>query len=218
MVLVPVRAFFETNSGEIMNKIFGFIAVTILCTGMAFGQVTTGTLVGIVRDPSGASIPNAPVVATNVATGVTYAGKTNGNGEYRIQYLPSGNYSVKAAAPGFNSETLNDVQIQSNLDATGDLKLSIGNTVSVDVSSEASVSIDTTTAQIGSTFVSKETQDLPTATVGLGVLNLSLLVPGVSSSGGFSGAGNCGATTESGCWSSLITLAISLPWRDADLL
>jgi hypothetical protein len=188
MVLVPVRAFFETNSGEIMNKIFGFIAVTILCTGMAFGQVTTGTLVGIVRDPSGASIPNAPVVATNVATGVTYAGKTNGNGEYRIQYLPSGNYSVKAAAPGFNSETLNDVQIQSNLDATGDLKLSIGNTVSVDVSSEASVSIDTTTAQIGSTFVAKETQDLPTATVGLGVLNLSLLVPGVSSSGGI-GAG-----------------------------
>ena len=50
------------------------------------------------------------------------------------------------------------------------------------------MSIDTTTAQISTTFSEKEAQDLPAATVGLGVINLSLEAPGAVSSGGV-GAG-----------------------------
>jgi hypothetical protein len=67
------------------------------------------------------------------------------------------------------------------------LKVSAAATT-VEVSSEANVSIDTTTAQIGTTFSLQETHDLPTATVGLGVLNLSLQAPGATSTGGV-GAG-----------------------------
>ena len=72
---------------------------------------------------------------------------------------------------------------------TRDIVLSIGQgTTTVEVTSQANVSIDTTTAQIATTFSMKEVQDLPSATIGLGVLNLSLLTPGVTSSGGL-GAG-----------------------------
>src|SRR6185437_5660229 len=53
---------------------------------------------------------------------------------------------------------------------------------------EQAASVDTVTANISNTFETKQTQDLPTASVGLGVLNLSLLNAGVASSGGV-GAG-----------------------------
>jgi hypothetical protein len=53
----------------------------------------------------------------------------------------------------------------------------------VEVTGETAT-IDTTTAQIQNTYELKETQDLPSASQGLGVLNLSLLDAGVASSGG----------------------------------
>ncbi len=53
----------------------------------------------------------------------------------------------------------------------------------MEVSAQAGVALDTTTVQLQQTFETKELQDLPTATTGLGVLNVSLLVPGVASSG-----------------------------------
>ena len=61
-------------------------------------------------------------------------------------------------------------------------------TTQVEVSALAEATIDTTTAQLGISFEAKELQDLPTSSIGLGVLNLSLLSPGVGTSGGI-GAG-----------------------------
>ncbi len=157
-------------------------------SGSGFAQVTTGTLVGVVRDATGAVVANTPVTATNRDTNVAYTGQTNASGEYRIGNLPAGFYNVSVKASGFAPSSLKDLEVQANLSRTGDVTVSVASQATVEVTSEASVSIDTTSAQIGSTFSMKETQDLPTASVGLGVLNLSLLAPGVASSGGI-GAG-----------------------------
>ena len=166
------------------------VSAVVLAFGVGHGyaQVTTGTLVGLVRDATGAIIPNTPVTATNRDTNVVYRGVTNGSGEYRIGNLPGGFYNISILATGFAPAALNDLEVEANTSRTGDLTVSVALQSVVVVTSEASVSIDTTTAQIGSTFSMKETQDLPTASVGLGVLNLSLLAPGVTSSGGL-GAG-----------------------------
>lgn len=164
------------------------LALVLVAGTVAWGQVTTGTLVGIVHDPAGAVVTNAPVEAVNEATGVTYEGKSNDSGEYRISNLPLGSYSLKVVSPGFAAATVSHLMVAANRDQTADVTLAVTASSNVEVTSEASVSIDTTTSQLGTTFVDKETQDLPTATVGLGVLNLSLLTPGVSTSGGL-GAG-----------------------------
>ena len=171
-----------------MKKLVGLFAVLLVVAGMASAQVTTGTLVGIVKDATGAAIANTPVTAVNEETGVVYSGKTNSAGEYRIGFLPAGTYDIKATAQGFSTNNLKGLLVQANLNQTGDLVLGVASSSSVEVSTSASVSIDTTTSQLGSTFLAVETQDLPTSSVGLGVLNLSLLAPGVSSSGGI-GAG-----------------------------
>jgi hypothetical protein len=167
------------------------MAAVVFSVGVGSGlaQSSNGALVGVVRDTTGAVVPNAPVSATNEGTGVVYKGVANGAGEYRISNLPNGTYDLSTTAPGFAPKQIKGIGVNANGVQTQDLALSVSSqATTVEVSSEASVAIDTTTAQIGTTFSMKEVEDLPSAAVGLGVLNLSLEAPGVVSSGGL-GAG-----------------------------
>src|SRR5580692_7569039 len=64
-------------------------------------QQITGTIVGTVTDPQTAVVGIATVKATNVDTGFSRSAPTNGYGEYRIDYLPVGKYTVEVTAAGF---------------------------------------------------------------------------------------------------------------------
>src|SRR6185503_19699500 len=78
----------------------------------ATAQSVSGTLVGTVVDPSGAAVPNADVVATNVATNVKSETKSSGTGEYRFNNLPVGSYDISATASGFQPTTLKNYQVE----------------------------------------------------------------------------------------------------------
>jgi hypothetical protein len=164
------------------------IAVAALSLPMfIMAQAVSGDLLGVVTDSSGAVVSNAQVVATNLGTGVKTTTKTNAAGEYRFINLPVGHYSLQMTANGLTGG-YKDVQVQLNKQETFNISASVtSSTEVIDVNAEA-LTIDTTTAQIQNTFEAKELQDLPTATIGLGVLNLSLLNAGVATSGGI-GAG-----------------------------
>ena len=69
----------------------------------AYAQVTTSTLVGLVRDSSGAIIPGASVIATHEGTGVAREGVTDANGEFVLSALPSGPYTVRIELTGFKT-------------------------------------------------------------------------------------------------------------------
>jgi len=158
----------------------------------AFGQATSGDLVGTVKDPSGAVVANASVTITNEETGVVTKTETNGSGLYRASNLPAGRYDVSANAPGFLPYKLQGVNVELNKTVTSDLSLSIGARTTVEVSAEATAALDTTSTNLTTTFTNTEASDLPTASIGgatgtglqSGVLNLSLLSPGVASTGG----------------------------------
>ncbi len=165
------------------------LALLAMGATTVWGQAISGNLVGTVLDASGATVPNATVTATNVATNVKSPTKANSRGEYRINNLQPGMYSIEAEASGFTRAELQNVSVQLNLTATANLTLQVGGTsTSVNVVESAAV-IDTTNAQIQSTFNAKQSADLPSASIGSGVLNLSLLSAGVASSGGL-GAGS----------------------------
>jgi hypothetical protein len=162
----------------------GGLATASFAPQAAFAQLTGGNIVGTVVDASGAALAKAKVEIVNIATGVTVVAVTDNNGEFTAQNLLPGKYNISASASGFNSYELKDFELKLNENASARLALPIASTAAtVEVSSEASVTIDTTTTQLATTFETKEISDLPTASVGLGVLNLSLLTPGVSSSG-----------------------------------
>ncbi|HUC54098.1 MAG TPA: carboxypeptidase regulatory-like domain-containing protein [Candidatus Cybelea sp.] len=178
------------------KKYFGFMAllgVVVLALGLAIAgsvsaQIVSGDFVGTVLDKTGAVVPKAAVEATNADTGVKYAATANEAGEYRFNNLPVGTYNVSASSPNFATTTINGFKVELNKTSTLQITLEIkGASTTVEVSGVAQA-LDTTTAQLSTTFEEKQMADLPTASVGLGVLNLSLLSSGVASSGGI-GAG-----------------------------
>jgi Carboxypeptidase regulatory-like domain len=161
------------------------LSVLFMMTGLSYGQATSGDLVGTVKDTTGAVIPNASVVAVDEDTKISYKTVSTNAGEFHISNLPEGNYDLTATAPGFSTFLLKGFRIDLNKASTAVLTLSVSSTQSsVEVSAAAGVALDTTTANLTQTFGTEELSVLPTATIGLGVLNVSLLSPGVASSGG----------------------------------
>jgi hypothetical protein len=78
------------------------LAALVIFSLMALGgQAQTGTITGVVLDPSGAFIPGAAVAATRVATGDVSRAITNESGAYTFSNLPAGTYDVAAGLPGF---------------------------------------------------------------------------------------------------------------------
>ncbi len=154
---------------------------------LAFGQATDGNLVGVVTDPTGATVPNAKLQLQNTATGVVFNGTSNTNGEYRFNNVPVGNYKLTVNAPSFTTATIQNVNIQLNKTQTVNVPLEIGQvSTSIEVT-EAAAQIDTTTAQLQTTFNSEHIVNLPIVETSgnmYGALNLSLLGAGVASNGG----------------------------------
>ena len=167
-------------------QFFAFVAA-LCCLQAGVGLLnaqTSGDVVGTITDASGAAVPQATVTATNAATGVKTSTTANGSGEYRISNLLPGTYNMTASAPGFAESELAGVAVQLNQVATANLSLKVS-TVSTAVNvTEAAAVIDTTTAQLQETFNTSQAENLPNTGIGLGVINLSLLAPGVASAGG----------------------------------
>ena len=164
------------------------VALLSLACGNIQAQTVSGNLTGTVYDASGATVPGATVIARNDATGVESSTTSTSAGEYRISNLPVGTYLITVTASGFSKAELKGVSVELNVTATANFTLQIGKSVStVEVTAAAAV-IDTTTAQLQSTFESQQMADLPNASTGSGIINLSLLSAGVATSGGI-GAG-----------------------------
>jgi hypothetical protein len=169
---------------------FSFL-VWLLLVGPAFvrGQAISGDVTGVVSDASGAAIPDATVTAVNEATGVKTTTATNAEGVYRFNNLPIGKYTITGSASGFASNSLKNLELTLTTVVTANLSLTVGATATTVEVSGGTVAVDTTTAQLQTTFDSKQSIDLPSAGLskvinGAGIWNLSLLGAGVSSQGG----------------------------------
>jgi Carboxypeptidase regulatory-like domain len=146
---------------------------------------TSGAVGGTIKDSQGAVVPNAKVTLTNESTNVSTTTTTNGSGEYQILNLLPGLYDLKTEVSGFQPNVVKGISVQQATTATVPVQLTIGSMSStVEVNAGAGTTIDTTTANLSTTLNTAELEVLPTATVGLGVINTSLLVPGVASTGG----------------------------------
>src|SRR5271165_3062150 len=138
-----------------MKHIKAFTLVTLLglsALSSAFGQATDGNIIGTVLDPSGAAVSGATVTAQDLGTGVKATAKTNSTGTYRIDHLIVGSYSVSATAPGFSTQSLDQVAIELNKTTTINIKMQVGNVSTVVEISETAAAIDTTTSQVQNTF------------------------------------------------------------------
>lgn len=169
----------------LLLAVFGLLALGV---GNAFGQDITGAVVGTIVDTQGAVLVGVEVTATNVATNLSATATTGSSGQYRFDNLLAGTYKISAKITGFKSLT-EQVDVELNKTTTRNLSLSPGATSETIEVSGTPPTIDTTTSQLQTTYESQILQDLPSATIGSGVLNASLLQAGVGSTGGL-GAGS----------------------------
>src|SRR5436309_3131125 len=105
------------------RKIATFVLLLVLFAAVALAQQTTATLTGIITDPSGAVIPNVSVKVVNLATNVVRETTTSDTGGYTLPFLPAGDYSVVATAPGFQTQKIDSITLQVQQTARVDMKL-----------------------------------------------------------------------------------------------
>ena len=164
------------------------LSILLLCMlPAAFAQTTDGNIVGKLLDRSGAVIPNATVEIQNNATGFKLNTTSGSEGNYRFNNVPVGTYTLTAQANGFSTLVMKNLSVQLNKTSTADLQMEIGAlATTVEVSGEA-ITLDTSTAQLQTTFTSTQITDLPlieNSNSLFGALQLSLLSAGVASNGG----------------------------------
>jgi hypothetical protein len=106
------------------------IAASVLSIGLAAtladAQILYGTVVGVVRDTSGAVMPGATVTIVNKDTGLTRETTTNAEGAYSIINVLPGPYDVKATLSGFRDVARNNIPVTISEIARVDFTMEVG--------------------------------------------------------------------------------------------
>jgi hypothetical protein len=86
----------------------------------------SGSVSGVVTDPSGATIANAEVRLVNDKGQTAEKTMTDNSGNYSFSDLPSGNYSVEMSRSGFNTTRVDAIAIGGGREVTQNASLQIG--------------------------------------------------------------------------------------------
>jgi hypothetical protein len=123
--------------------------VALVTSGwQAFAQTSAG-LKGVVTDSSGAVVPAAEIVVTNLDNGAKRQTVTNETGDYDIPLLPSGRYTIAGRKPGFKQAIREDVRLELNQIAQIDFTLTAGEvSETVEVRSSAPL-LESNTSSVG---------------------------------------------------------------------
>jgi hypothetical protein len=164
----------------LIKKLF-LLSVVLFLALWCGAQTTTADLVGSVLDPSGAAIPGATIVATNVATNVEHRALSEKNGEYRLGQLPPGDYTISVEAAGFSKLVQSGVSLQVNQQSRLDLSLHVGGTnQTVEVTGHPPL-LETETSSVGNVVGERLVNQLPLN--GRNFVQLATLSPGVTGVG-----------------------------------
>ena len=110
------------------SSIFALLvaALALIFSDSALAQSTTGTLRGQVLDPTGATVANAQVTATNMETGVSVKIAATSAGTYSFPSILPGRYTVTVEAAGFKKYVKSGVAVLADKDNVADAQLEMG--------------------------------------------------------------------------------------------
>src|SRR5437868_6001571 len=124
-------------------------------------QVTGATLVGTVKDPVNAAVPNAEIGVTRVETNQSRNLKADEQGNYAVPALSPGEYTIKVKAPGFQETVLTGITLEVNQRTRIDISMTVGTVAqSLEVRAGAPL-VDTESAQIGAVVSERRVEALP---------------------------------------------------------
>lgn len=166
-----------------------WMALLFLFPSLLIAQSTQGTILGIVKDPSGAVIPGAKVTLTNTDTGVTNSATSGRSGSYQFFSLLPGHYRIAVNASGFKDEILDNLTLAARQQLRADAILTLGDvSQKVTVNAQSAGAISTESPTIEATYNSVDVKNLPAnyraSQNGTSPLDLIQTLPGVQADTG----------------------------------
>lgn len=155
---------------------FGLVLFLFLAISQAHAQTFTGTFVGTVSDPSGATLAGATVTITNVETSAARSVTTDANGDYTATLLPPGRYKFLVEQKGFKRAVRESVSLDVNQEQRVDFTLAVGDVAETVIVSEEVPLVQTESATVGTVVEERQVTELPLN--GRNFLQLNLLTPG----------------------------------------
>ena len=149
------------------------LALTVLAS---FAAEPSGSMVGVVTDPSGRAVVGASVLTRNIATNQQRATQTGAEGSYWVPFLPPGEYEVQVSAPGFQLEISRPIRVEVNVTQRSDFSLVLGKIDQHIIVSGEAQRLRTDDSTIGQTITERSIDGLPLNERNF--LTFSLLVPG----------------------------------------
>ncbi len=157
---------------------FGIVALLCVLAAVPALAQESGVILGVVKDPSGGTVPNAKVTVTNVDTSASRTVTTGDDGAYRVPALQPGHYSVKVEAQGFRTEIITGLTLNVAEELPSNVTVQVGTaTQEVTVTGETPV-VNTTTSSLGNLINDTTISDMPLN--GRNYADLTLLSPGVA--------------------------------------
>src|SRR5437016_13868269 len=140
------------------TAIVGLIA---LGTCLVLAQGSTASILGVVKDTSGALVPGVTITIKNTESGLSRAVVSSENGGYNMPLLPVGPYELTTNMPGFKQNVRRGINLVVGQEAVIDLTLEVGaNAEQVTVSEEAPL-VNTTLSSASGLITEQQVKDLP---------------------------------------------------------
>src|SRR6266852_8045894 len=162
-------------SGRFVTAIVALIA---LPTCLVLAQLPTGTILGVVKDSSGAVVPGASVTLTNIDTSLTRTGASTEDGSYRFPALPVGHYRLEVLKEGFSALSRTGITLEVGQEATISLILEVGSPGQTVTVAEEAPLIQISSSTLGGVVNEQQVLDLPLN--GRNLVTLTLMQPGVT--------------------------------------
>src|SRR5262245_35622342 len=162
-----------------MNVRRSFSLFILLFTSrIVWGQFDTASVLGTIRDESGAILTGATVKLTNEETGISVTGETDENGSYEFLTVKVGMYKIEASLASFSTARLEHVRVTVGARQRVDLMMKLGEvTTTIEVSASAALLVETDSSDRGQVINQKQIVELPLN--GRNYSDLALLTTGV---------------------------------------
>src|SRR5881396_1977034 len=102
------------------------VAIIALGTSLSFAQTSTATILGTVKDTSGALVPGVSITVKHTESGLTRSVVSGERGAYNVPLLPVGAYEITTTMPGFKQQVRTGINLVVGQEAVVDLTLEVG--------------------------------------------------------------------------------------------
>lgn len=160
--------------------VIALAGLQVLVFSPAYGQTrsTTADLGGTVRDPSGAVIDGAQVMAINESVNLERRTVSQPDGRFSVPALPPGRYSVRVTRAGFATQVVEDVDLSLGSSFDVDVAMTVATASEQVVVRAVPPALDTQRTAISTVVSQSDLKYLPIN--GRNFVSLSLITPGVA--------------------------------------